>query len=282
MVGLNPLVLLVALCGLDSLPVPDAAELTADQIFSRAAAAQHAGDLAKNITSLEVKLLMSVNDRQKGRVSFDVERKFKLPDRLWTKSSETSLTGVSIQDGYDGKVAWHHDEKDEKTVLYTGPDYKGDRRRIQRDMRTMRRLIKFFFLENLRPQLSEMRRLADGADSSGDLRSFVIEANGNLEEGDESKAEIRVWIAQDDYRLLGVRLVTEENPDAPQQFCFWHHRNSPQGLWVPGSVQIYTNGEATPGQEIAIGVVENEDGERLNDIVFNREIEDDVFRPPAQ
>lgn len=267
-----------------------------ESILSRAAAAQQAGEYASGVKDLHVHLYLQVRDPDKGRVEFDIERKYRAPDRLWTRLEDSALSGVSQQDGFDGKLAWNLDEKTDEVVKFEGPEFRADRNRIQQDLKTMGRLVKFFFLENLVGEIREVERLPDGSSEDGSLRSFVISGLGDLGEEAGGTKRITVWIDQRTHYLLGARVepvdegksedaegaeaTTSHRKQDVTQFCFWHHRPTPQGIVVPGSVKIYVNDEPQPSQEISIRTVEGEDGEDLNEILFNVGLDDDEFGPP--
>ena len=255
--------------------------LGAEAILEQAARAQRGAELAHQVTSVDLSLYLKIRDREKGRVEFQVERKFQLPDMIWTRITDTALSGTVQQTGYDGRQGWNHDEKKDQTILLEGPDFRKDLESLQNEMKTMRQLVDFFFLENLRPQLTDLERLPDQSSESGELRSLVVRGRGELDLRAGGPAQVTLWIDADSFRLLGVRLVPDQRPETSEQFCFWRHRPTPQGVVVPGSVKIYRNDEALPSEEIALHTLEGEDGGLLNKISFNQKMDGAQFRPPG-
>ncbi|MFH0944616.1 MAG: hypothetical protein V2A76_05405 [Planctomycetota bacterium] len=256
------------------------AVLDAETILAQAAKAQQAGDLARDVRSVELSLYIQIRDKEGARIELDVERKFQLPNMLWTRISNKDLSSSVQQTGFDGKVAWNLEEKRGKAILLEGPDYKQDRTEIQNDLESMRKLIDFFFLENLRKKLHDLERLPDSASESDDIRCWVVKARGDLDVRSGGPATVTFWIEQESYRLLGARLVPDDQPETSEQFCFWHHAKTPQGMVLPGSVTIYRNGEEQFSEKLALRTVEGKDGAVLNNITFNRELDKELFSPP--
>lgn len=262
------LLFLLALTG--SPPAP-----SAEDILERAVAAQHAGDLARTVRDFEAKAFLQ--RRQDGsRIDLDVVRRFRLPDRLWTQVHERAVSGARYQQGFDGKRAWLYDEVRRELVLLEGPDYRTDRQRIETDVRTMRQLLRFVFLENLVREAAPWRRLDD--ESRDGVHAYVVEGRARLEELGEGETIVRLWIERESGRLLGARLENERS--GPIQFCFWHHRPNPQGVIVPGTVKVYRRDEPEPSEFLALEVEEDEDGRLVNAIRFNVGFPDSIFSPP--
>jgi hypothetical protein len=274
----------------DAVPGLDAAS-----ILKRAAKAQHGEELARKVTSVDLSLYLQVRDPDKGKLEFDVERRFQLPDMIWTRIADRQLSGTIQQTGFDGRQAWNHDERKKETIQLEGPDFRKDREVIQDEVKTMRRLLDFFFLENLLPRLTDLERLPDESSPSGDLHSLVVRARGDLDGGDVEDggaggpAEVTIWIEDDSYRLLGVRVVprvvpsieSEDAPETSEQFCFWSHRPTPQGVVVPGSVKIYRDDEPRPSEVIGLHTIEDDEGRVLNKIIFNQKMSAEQFQPPG-
>lgn len=249
----------------------------AADILERAARAQNSDAIASDLRDFSVRLLLQ--RRENGsRVDLDVERKFKSPDLIWTRIVEEAISGTRIQQGYDGDSSWMFDEKAEETILYEGPEYRTDRKKIQTDLKTMRQLLRFFFLRNLIPALEDLERLDDA--SGHGLESMVVRGHGKLPETDDEECVVTLWVEKETDRLLGARLEVEGN--VPMQFCFSHHAPNGQGVIVPGRTTVYQNDEESPSETLTIAGRTDEDGEFRNDIQFNTGIGDETFRPPSR
>ncbi len=266
-----------------SLSVPQPAEEPdAAAILKRAAEAQRAGDFAGEVLDFHVKLYLQVRDPERGKMEFDVERKYKAPDRIWTLVREKAFSDAVYEEGYDGTGAWRYDRKTEKLVRYEGPDFKTDRLKVLRELDDMRQLLRFFFLERQIENLKELKRLPDEPDEQGGGPSLVIEGQGDLEEGEGGLVRVRAWMEPETFVLRGVRIEDLEQPGKSLGFRFSHHRQTPQGLYLPGAVQVYRNGEEEWSEKIALVTEEAEDGADQNSIRFNVGLTDEVFSPPEK
>jgi len=250
----------------------------------RAIAAQRAGKLAQDVRDFEVRATLSNRD-QNGRLTFDVDCRFKAPDKVWTDVTERAMTDKRFIEAYDGRTAWLKD--DDGVTLYAGRDFLEDRKKLQETAQTMRRLLRFFFLENLAKDIDEWERLPDHEETDRDgevtARAYVVTGVGRNPEGgaDAGMARVTLWVDQTTSYLLGVRLEPPEGskpePGAHAgrgilQFCFWFHRKNPQGVIVPGSIKVYHDEAESPAQILTLLV---KDGE--NDIRFNVGLKDDLF-----
>ena len=112
------------------------------------------------------------------------------------------------------------------------------------------------------------------------MKCVVVRARGDLDVRSGGPATLTFWIERDTFRLMGVKLVPDDQPDTSEQFCFYYHRKTPQGMELPGSVMIYRNGEEKFSEKLALKTVEGEDDAILNDIRFNRKLDKELFSPP--
>lgn len=259
----------------------------AKAIVERAIAAQRAGKLALDVRDFEVRATLNNSD-QNGRLTFDVDCRFKAPDKVWTDVTERAMTDKKFVEGFDGRTAWMKDG--DGTTLYEGRDFLEDRKKLQETAQTMRRLLRFFFLENLAKDVAEWERLDDHVETNRDdveTRAYVVTGIGkNPESADAGMARVTLWVDQTKSHLLGVRLEPVEETNASQtspsegssggvlQFCFWFHRENPQGVIVPGSIKVYHDDEKQPSQILTLLV---KDGK--NDIRFNVGLKDELFSP---
>lgn len=267
-----PLVLLLSLGAAEDEPSPR-------EILEAAAIQQRADAVAGAVGSFYVRLYLQRRDADGSRLEFDVERKFQAPDRLWTRVEERAISGTNYQQGFDGKQAWLYDEKKNQVTMLDGPDYRTDRENIQQDLRMMRQLLRFFFLDNLVATLTDLQRLEDG--KSSELESYVVKGRGRLPKEEGGTADVTIWVDKDTKNLLGVCLefldAETERVHEKLQFCFWYHRPNAQGVIVPGQIKLYRNNEEKPSETIAIDVDETRD---VNRILFNAGVDDSVFQPP--
>ncbi|MFG0315622.1 MAG: hypothetical protein ACF8XB_00010 [Planctomycetota bacterium JB042] len=269
--------LVSATLGLVAPDDPGAARAEVRRILENAAAAQNADAVAADLRDFSVRLYLTRRDDEGSRVELDVHRKFKAPDMLWTRIEEKAISGSTFQQGFDGKTSWMHDEDRDETLLYEGPEYRTDRKQIETDLKTMRQLLRFLFLRNLIPALSDLERLEDASD--GDLHTMVVRGRGRLPETDDKECVVTLWIEKGTDLLIGARLEVEGN--VPMQFCFWNHAPNPQGIVVPGSTKVYRNDEELPSEVLSIVGLQDDDGDPRNDILFNTGIDDGTFRPPS-
>ncbi|MBI4879166.1 MAG: hypothetical protein HY812_05835 [Planctomycetes bacterium] len=259
-----------------------AEDLDAAAILRRAAEVQKAGEVGGEVSDFHVKLYLQVRDAERGKMEFDVERKYKAPDRIWTHVEEKVLSGAVYEEGYDGKAAWRYDRNSGKLVRYEGPDFKTDRRKILQELDDMRQLLRFFFLERQIGELADLARLPDELNEKGDGQCHVVEGKGDLGEGEGGEVRVRAWVEPETFVLQGVRIEYLEQPGKSLCFRFSHHRLTPQGLFLPGSVRVYRDGEEDWSERIALATEEGEDGEDRNSIRFNVGLADDLFAPPEK
>lgn len=258
--------------------VQPADDLDARSILERAIAAQGAGRIAGDVVDFVARATLTNRDPEKGRITFDVECRFKDPDKVWTDVSEAALSGKRFQEGYDGRVAWYRDDRGVR--LYEGPDYRTDRDKMRQTARTMRNLLRFFFVQNLAQNLQDLERLGDDSVTGRDgvtTHAYRIQGVGKRPDADAGQTRVTLWIEKQTSALLGVRLTPEGGDGEEITFCFWHHRKNPQGVLVPGSVKIYHGDEEHPSQVLAFRVVDGR-----NDIRFNAGLEDSLFSPPGE
>ncbi len=255
--------------------------LSPREILEAAAIQQRADAVEGEVESFYVKLYLQRRDPNGSRLEFDIQRKFKAPNRLWTRVEERALSGTNYQQGFDGKQAWMFDEKKNAVTLLDGPDYRTDRENIQQDLRMMRQLLRFFFLDNLVSTLTDLERLEDATDDK--VTAYVVKGRGRLPPEEGGTADVTIWVDQATRNLLGVGLeFLDEGTERVReklQFSFWFHRPNEQGVIVPGQIKLYRNDEEKPSETIAIDVDESRD---VNRILFNVGVEDSVFLPPKK
>jgi len=267
----------------DPQPV-DQATTDARTILARAIEAQDPNDVASGLRDLTVDLQLTMRDPEKGTFTVDVEQTFEPPDHLWSRVREDALSGVVYEEGFDGTTAWHHGK--DGLISFEGPDFKVDRKRIKEQIERTQLLVRFFFLANLEGELKDLKKIRDDERTIGSgvasktVRAHVLEGRGVVDVANIGPARLLLWIDHDTHHLLGARLERDEAPDEPMQFCFWFHRPNPQGVIVPGKIELYLRDESRPLLQIFMRAEEAGNDQIVNGIRFNTEPAASLFSPP--
>lgn len=251
-------------------------EAPAEDILERAIAVQSGGDIAKDVRDFQVRFYLTTSG-DKGKVELDVECKFKAPNLLRTHVVERAMTGTVYDEGFDGTDAWF--KEGDQVTKYEPPDHVRDRDRVLEQTEQLRLLLRFFFLANLKSNLTELRRLPN--QSQGDVEAYVLRARAEIEEYREGPTDVTLWIDQKSGNLLGVKLEPVAKAGVSLHFCFWFHGRNPQGVLVPGNIKLFRDGAAEPSDEFALHV--EQDGKvEWNSIRFNTGLAAAAFDPNAK
>lgn len=269
-------------------PAPDAANAAkskeAEAVLNEAIEAQHAGDLAATVSDVEFACLFTQRT-DKGRHSVDVEQRFKTPDKLWRHVTDTVL-GTSVVEGFDGKSGWNKKEKD-KLIRFDGPDWKADREKLDTDVRQMRLLLRFFFVENLADALESAERVEDrvvARDNQPATTCAVIRGKAALSDDDGGPCRVELCFDQATHFLVAARIERDDAEPRVARFEFAFHAPTRQDVIVPGNVKEFIGDEKEPSIVIALQSEDVEvDGKTvaMNSIRFNVGMDDASFAPPS-
>ena len=208
---------------------------TAMEILDQAIAAQNGETFAAYVPDFEVRLTMTDTHPERGRINFDVDCRFKKPNRIYTAVTETALSGKSFTEGFDGQQAWYQDQ--DGVRLYEGRDYVEDRRKLTETASTMRQLLRFFFLGNLKKGLRSLERGEDAshedARSGKTIHAYYLTGVGSRGGSDDGETEVQIWVEKETHYLLGVTFTPVDDPAGKVNFSFSYHRPNPQGVVVP-------------------------------------------------
>ena len=231
-------------------------ELTANQIFDRAAKAQ-AGDITSTPSELSLQAQMLIRTiAQNGQdVQIQVQRKFLSPAYIWTRMDD-DFSGSFTYSGFDGERGWYR--KEGRTIYYDGAEFDADRKRLQRDIEDTALFARVFLLHNLRAELRDLRRLED--ETGHGLTAYVLEGSGNLQPAIKNAAaetvNVKLWIDQAaGNQFLGARVTFANSPRPPLQICFTRHRIQ-NGVTIPGHIEIYENDASKPSTIITVDSID--------------------------
>ncbi|MFO0982437.1 MAG: hypothetical protein U1E76_11995 [Planctomycetota bacterium] len=226
---------------------------TPAEIITKAKERQGGADLLKIEDFVATNVTVQLPDEHGNVNETSVDRRFAADGRLWTRIRE-SVTGGDYQEGFDGKKYWHYDaSKGREIDITSNPEYAADRKKIGEEVDQMRLLLKVFLIRSLAEQLASIERLPDA--SKDGVQAYVLQGEGKLgEHGKEPMpAKITLWFAKQDcghdgpqrYDLLGARIAREDG-SPPDTLCFWFHSRTPQGIVLPGKVQMFRGDEKKP------------------------------------
>ena len=254
----------------------DEQELGADEILDLAIARQNGQQYAAYTADFEVRLMMIDNHPQRGKVTFDVDCRYKKPNRIYTSVREP-VTEREFVEGFDGQNAWYKDQDGLK--LYEGRDYVEDRKKLTDTAATMRRLLRFFFLGNLKKSLRDVERGPDASytdpKTGQTIHAYYVTGLGSEGGSDDADTKVEIWVEKKTHYLRGVTFTPIDDEVRSVNFTLAYHRPNPQGVVVPGMIKVFHAGQRKESQRI---VLLTEDGR--NDIRFNVGLKDDLFSPP--
>ncbi len=259
----------------------------AEEILEKAIAAQGAGDLARDVS--EVELSFALTTRANGnRVVVDVEERYKAPDKLWRRVKE-AVADSEIEEGFDGRVGWNK-KKDGKCVRFEGPEWKKDRARLEGELGQTRLLMRFFFVANIADALEDPKRAEDRVlerENGSTVDCLVVRGRARLPEDDGGDCAAELLFEKSTFLLVGARLERETLEPKVVTFLFDGHSPTRQQVVVPGSIKEYLGDAKDWSYFVALDVEEIEvekDGETqtvaVNKIRFNGGLDDAAFAAP--
>lgn len=264
--------------------VEQTADLTAQEILSRAAKKQGGEEIAKNFKSFSADFETWYNHPDKGEVYFQVKRIFVFPCLIWTEKRHETQSKPTWEI-YNGEDGWFVDEENETTIYTDKPSsYKTDIENLEEDVRVTRELFHNFFIANLRNEISDLERLSDKPFRPGGKPVHLVTGRRSTRyEGEREKTVyLNIFVDPEQDLVLAVRMIGLDERRVSRLFVFEKFLENKQGVIVPTRIVILRNDEPEPEMKIYINCEKDENDKIRPLLEFNVEHDPAIFMLPEE
>ena len=258
---------------------------TAEEILAEAAKRQGGGEISKNPTSFEAQFETDYYDENKGKIYFQVHRRFKTPCYLWTRKNRENKPASTLV--YNGEDGWRIDP-DGRLVVYTDKPstFKTDMKNLEQDVRVTRQMLKFFFIANLGPEIRGLKRLSDGTVPMEGDKAFVLEGKTSGLVGGERETTVylKIYVDPTTYQVRAVKMRDLSRGGKLRTFVFKLYFKNEQGILIPLQIFLYKENDTRPEMKLFIKTEgRGKDGKEIVPMIwFNRSFDPKLFRIPDE